>query len=71
MDEGEASWLRDGGLAILSAEQDLPMRPGRKLWIDDEISDIVDIQVRPLEKLVFSLGFNRNFATKDRVDNVS
>ena len=64
------SWFRNGGPTIRSAEGTFAMRPGKNLWIDDEISNVVDIQARPFEKLAFLLGFNGHFATKDRVDDV-
>jgi hypothetical protein len=41
-DEGEASRLGDGGLAVLSTKGDFTMRPSKKLWFENEISNAVD-----------------------------
>jgi len=69
-DQREASWFWDGGPLVLPVEGDLPVRPGRKLWVGDQAVCAVHIEAGSLQELSLSFRLDGNFASEDGVHHI-
>jgi len=55
---------------VLPVEGDLPVRPGRKLWVGDQVVCAVHIEADSLQELSLSFRLDGNFASEDGVHHV-